>query len=102
MTQFVKDGDYLGAGGFGTNRIATSTLHEILRQRKKNLGLAGHTTTHDFQVLAAGVPFIPARSMLGTDTMLRSAAKEIERPFTGKKLAAIPALLPRCFGYPRA
>jgi glutaconate CoA-transferase, subunit A len=94
VTQFVKDGDYLSAGGFGTNRFATSALHEILRQKKKNLGLAGHTTTHDFQVLAAGVPIIPARSMLGTDTMLRSAAKEIECPFTGKKLAAIPALYP--------
>ena len=151
VTRFVTDGDYLGSGGFGTNRIATSALHEILRQKKKNLGLAGHTTTHDFQVLAAGnlrggglltrvdaayivglearglssqarrvmqsgevavcewsnyalacrfraaasgIPFIPARSMLGTDTMLRSAAKEIECPFTGKKLAAIPALYP--------
>jgi glutaconate CoA-transferase, subunit A len=151
VTRFVNDGDYLGSGGFGTNRISTSTLHEILRQKKKNLGLAGHTTTHDFQILAAGnlrgggllsrvdaayivglearglssqarrvmqsgevavcewsnyalacrfraaasgVPFIPARSMLGTDTMLRSAAKEIKCPFTGKTLAAIPALYP--------
>lgn len=151
VAKFVKDGDYLGSGGFGTNRIATAPLHEILRQEKKDLGLAGHTTTHDFQILAAGnldgkgllskvdaayivglearglspqarrimqsgevavcdwsnyalacrfraaasgVPFIPIRSMLGTDTMLRSAAKEIECPFTGKKLAAIPALYP--------
>ncbi len=25
---------------------------EIVRQKKRNLGLAGHTTTHDFQILA--------------------------------------------------
>jgi glutaconate CoA-transferase, subunit A len=151
VSRFVKDGSYLGSGGFGTNRIATAALHEILRQKKKNLGLAGHTTTHDFQILAAGnldggrllaqvdvayvvglevrglspqarrimqsgevdvcdwsnyafacrfraaasgVPFMPIRTMLGTDTMLRSAAREIVCPFTGKKLAAVPAIYP--------
>lgn len=54
VTRFVRDGDYLASGGFGTNRIATALLHEILRQRKRNLGFAGHTATHDFQILAAG------------------------------------------------
>lgn len=151
VERFVKDGDYLASGGFGTNRIATAVLHEILRQKKKNLGLAGHTATHDFQILcagnrggekllarvdaayivglearglspqarrvmqsgevevcewtnyalacrlraaAAGVPFFPARNMLGTDTFAQSAAKEIACPFTGVKLAALPALYP--------
>jgi glutaconate CoA-transferase subunit A len=54
VRRFVHDGDYLASGGFGTNRIATALLHEILRQGKKNLGLAGHTMTHDFQLLCAG------------------------------------------------
>lgn len=151
VERFVSDGDYLASGGFGTNRIATAALHEILRQKKRNLSFAGHTTTHDFQILAAGnrngdkllarvdasyivglearglsphsrrvmesgeveicewtnytlacrfraaamgVPFLPARSMLGTDTFHKSAAKEISCPFTGKKLAALPALYP--------
>lgn len=151
VSKFVHDGDYMGSGGFGTNRIATAALHEILRQEKKNLGLAGHTTTHDFEILAAGnlrgnrlltrvdaayivglearglspqarrimqsgevavcdwsnyalacrfraaasgVPFMLIRSLLGTDTMLRSAAREIECPFTGMKFAAVPALYP--------
>ena len=151
VSQLVKDGDYLGSGGFGSNRIATAVLHEILRQKKRSLGLAGHTTTHDFQILtagnrdgerllarvdiayivglearglspharrvmesgevevcewtnfaiacrfraaASGVPFIPARNMLGTDTFQKSAAKEIECPFTGRKLVALPALYP--------
>lgn len=151
VERFVHDGDYLGSGGFGTNRIATAALHEILRKRKRHLRFAGHTATHDFQILAAGnldggrllrqvdiayvvglearglsphsrrvlesgevdvcewtnyalavrlraaamgVPFLPSHTMLGTDTFRESAAKEIECPFTGRKLVALPALYP--------
>ena len=151
VSRFVHDGDYLASGGFGTNRIATAALHEIVRQKKRDLGFAGHTTTHDFEILtagnmdgekllarvdiayivglearglspharrvmqsgevevcewtnyalacrlraaAAGIPFVPARNMLGTDTFRRSAAKEIRCPFTGIKLIALPALYP--------
>lgn len=54
VRQFVHDGDYLASGGFGADRIATALLHEIVRQRKQNLSFAGHTATHDFQILAAG------------------------------------------------
>ena len=54
VSKFVHDGDYLASGGFGSNRIATALLHEIVRQGRKHLGLAGHTTTHDFQILCAG------------------------------------------------
>ena len=150
--RFVRDGDYFASGGFGVNRIANAVLHEILRQGRQNLSFAGHTATHDFQVLCAGnltgrgqtlarvdiayvvglearglspharrviesgtvecvewsnytlalrfvaasmgVPFVPARSLLGTDTLAHSPAKIIECPFTGEKLAAIPALYP--------
>jgi glutaconate CoA-transferase subunit A len=41
-----------------------------------------------------GVSFGLTRSMLGTDTFKRSAAKAIECPYTGKTLAAVPALWP--------
>ena len=57
VQRFIKDGDYLASGGFGVVRIATAVLHEIVRQRKKRLGLSGHTATHDFQILAAGRSF---------------------------------------------
>jgi glutaconate CoA-transferase subunit A len=148
----VHDGDYLAVGGFGCDRIPTAVVHEILRQRKQNLRFAGHTATHDFQLLCAGnltgrgkalaavdvayviglearglspharrvlesgevactewtnytlavrlkaaamgLPFLPARSMLGTDTFARSAARAIACPFTGQTLAALPALSP--------
>ena len=151
VAAFVHDGDYIACGGFGTNRISTAVLHEILRQGRKDLGFAGFTATHAFQVLAAGnrggrrllarvdasyivglearglsphsrrvvesgtvqvcewsnyalaarfkaaamgIPFIPARSMLGTDTFGKSAARTVRCPFTGRPLAALPALYP--------
>jgi glutaconate CoA-transferase subunit A len=53
----TRDGDYLAIGGFGANRIPTAVCHELLRQGRKNMGFAGHTATHDFQILAAGKVF---------------------------------------------
>jgi glutaconate CoA-transferase, subunit A len=152
VARLVHDGDYLAIGGFGCDRIPTAVVHEILRQGKQNLSFAGHTSTHDFQILCAGnllgrgrtlarvevayvvglearglspharrvlqsgqvectewsnyalavrlkaaamgVPFLPARSMLGTDTFRHSGACEIACPFTGERLAALPALYP--------
>jgi glutaconate CoA-transferase subunit A len=156
VTQAVRDllhdGDYLAIGGFGADRIPTAVAHEIVRQGKQRLRFAGHTATHDFQILCAGnltgrgetlaavdvayviglearglspharrvlesgtvaltewtnytlavrfkaaamgVPFLPARSMLGTDTFRHSAARIITCPFTGEQLLALPALYP--------
>jgi glutaconate CoA-transferase subunit A len=152
VARLLHDGDYLAIGGFGADRIPTAVVHEILRQGRQHLRFAGHTATHDFQLLCAGnglgrgktlakvdvayvvglearglspharrvlesgevectewsnytlavrfkaaamgVPFLPARSLLGTDTFERSAACVITCPFTGEKLAAIPALYP--------
>ena len=54
VSRFVADEDYLASGGFGGDRIATALLHEIVRQKRQGLSLAGHTATHDFQVLCAG------------------------------------------------
>jgi glutaconate CoA-transferase subunit A len=148
----VHDGDYLAIGGFGADRIPTAVVHEIVRQGKQRLRFAGHTATHDFQILCAGnltgrgqtliavdvayvvglearglspharrvlesgtvamtewtnytlavrfkaagmgLPFLPARSMLGTHTFVHSAARIIACPFTGERLLALPALYP--------
>jgi glutaconate CoA-transferase, subunit A len=46
-----------------------------------------------FKAAAMGVPFIPVRSMLGTDTFKYSAAKIVECPFTGKPICLLPALI---------
>ncbi len=152
VAKFVHDGEYLAVGGFGAARLPSAVCHEIVRQKKQNLTIAGHTATHDFQILAAGnltgrgkliakvdiayivglearglspqarrviesgevettewsnyalavrfkaaamgLPFLPMRSMLGTDTFKKSPAKEISCPFTGEKLLAAPACYP--------
>lgn len=46
-----------------------------------------------FKAAAMGVPFLPTRVMLGTDTFKFSAAKVIECPFSGEKLCLLPALI---------
>lgn len=152
VARFVNDGDYLAVGGFGVARFPSAVCHEIVRQNKQNLTIAGHTATHDFQILAAGnltgrgkliarvdiayvvglearglspharrvmesgevestewsnyslavrfkaaamgLPFLPMRSMLGTDTFRKSPCKEIVCPYTGDKLLAVPACYP--------
>ncbi len=152
VARFVRDGDYFAVGGFGADRLPTAVVHEVVRQRRQNLTFAGHTATHDFQVLCAGnltgrgkllarcdvayvvglearglspharrvlesgevectewsnytlalrfkaaatgVPFLPARTLLGTDTFRKSAARVLACPFTGAKLLAVPALYP--------
>ncbi|AKG91380.1 Acyl CoA:acetate/3-ketoacid CoA transferase, alpha subunit [Geoglobus ahangari] len=43
---------------------------------------------------AMGVPFIPARDLLGTDTFKKSGAMAVKDPFTGKPVALLPALNP--------
>src|SRR5919201_586303 len=48
-----------------------------------------------FRAGAMGVPFMPIRSMLGSDVgRQRPEAKEFECPFTGEKLLLVPALNP--------
>jgi glutaconate CoA-transferase, subunit A len=48
-----------------------------------------------FRAGAMGVPFMPIRSMLGSDVRKqRPEAKEINCPFTGEKLLLVPALNP--------
>lgn len=146
VSRLVHDGDYIACGGFGTSRVSTAAIHEIMRQRKINLGFSAHSATHDFQLLASGrcinrcdvayivgmearglsrrarqavedgeveltewtnaalswryraasmgISFIPARCMMGTDTIAYSAAVEMECPYTGEKYVALPALFP--------
>lgn len=49
--------------------------------------------TWRFKATSMGVPFIPTSTMLGTDTLKKSSAKVIKCPFTGKKVALLPALI---------
>lgn len=144
VARYVHDGEYLVIGGFGAVRTPMAAVHEIVRQGRKHLAFAGHTSTHDIEVLtvgecydrvdaayvvglearglskacrrrfesgevevvedsnhglalrfkaaAMGVPFLPMRNSLGTDTFRFGNGKVVECPYTGKKIAIKPAL----------
>jgi 3-oxoacid CoA-transferase subunit A/glutaconate CoA-transferase subunit A len=47
-----------------------------------------------FLAAAMGLPFIPTRVMLGTDTLAHSSACVIKDPFSGKPIALLPACYP--------
>lgn len=47
-----------------------------------------------FRAGAQGIPFIPVKVMLGTDTAKHSPGKVVECPFTGEKVLLLPALNP--------
>jgi len=41
-----------------------------------------------------GVPFIPTRNLLGTDTFKHSSAKTVKDPYSGKPICLVPAAYP--------
>jgi len=47
-----------------------------------------------FKAAAMGLPFLPCRVMIGTDTFRHSAAKIVSCPFTGVKICLVPACYP--------
>ena len=51
---------------------------------------------YQWRFLAAmmGVPFVPSRNLLGTDTFRYSSAKMVEDPFSGKLVCLVPAVYP--------
>ncbi len=147
VTKFVKDGDFIASGGFGHIRVSMNIIYEIIRQRKRNLIMAGKTAVHDLDLLVGngcvdrvevaysfghevrglspasrrmvesgrckviaeisnsgyqwrflagmmGLPFIPSRNLLGTDTGKYSSCKVVTDPFSGKPINLIPAAYP--------
>jgi 3-oxoacid CoA-transferase subunit A/glutaconate CoA-transferase subunit A len=47
-----------------------------------------------FRAAAMGIPFMPTRILMGTDTFKYSGAKVVKDPFTGMKVALLPACYP--------
>ncbi|MFH1382062.1 MAG: CoA-transferase [Chloroflexota bacterium] len=147
VSRFVHDGSFIASGGFGHIRVSMAIIHEIIRQRKRNLVMAGKTGVHDLDILVCsgcvnkvevaygfgyelrglsrasrrmvesgrckiaaetsnggyqwrflagmmGLPFIPSRNLLGTDTLKHSSCKVITDPFSGKPINLIPAAYP--------
>ena len=51
VEEFIHDGDYLTLGGVSFIRLSMTAVHEIIRQKKRNLNLAAGTRTYDFNLL---------------------------------------------------
>lgn len=51
---------------------------------------------YQWRFLAAmmGIPFIPVRNMMGTDTFTKSSAKQMTDPWSGKTVTLLPAAYP--------
>ena len=47
-----------------------------------------------FKAAAMGLPFLPARVMLGTETFSKSSSLVVRDPFSGKKVLLVPACYP--------
>ena len=147
VSKFVNNGDFIASGGFGHTRISMAIVYEIIRQKKRDLVMAGKTAVHDLDLLVGsgcvnkveaaysfghelrglspasrrmvengqckviaetsnagyqwrflaammGIPFIPSRNLLGTDTLNYSSCKVVKDPFSGKPITLIPAAYP--------
>jgi acyl CoA:acetate/3-ketoacid CoA transferase alpha subunit len=107
MGQGLMDADFLIASGLVTEMDITYVGYEayglspILRRAVESgkIRLAEWSNaaiTWRLKAGAMGLPFLPARSMLGTDTLARSPVKTMRDPFTGMTLALLPALVLDC------
>jgi glutaconate CoA-transferase subunit A len=147
VAELIHDGDTVALEGF-THLIPSAAGHEIIRQKRRNLGLIRMTpdivydqligmgcaaslrfswggnpgvgSLHRFRdaiengwpqplkieehehagmavAYAAGAAHLPfgiLRGYLGTDLSANTSVKFIDCPFTGEKLAAVPAIRP--------
>ncbi|MGD2105949.1 MAG: CoA-transferase [Anaerolineae bacterium] len=103
----VHDSDLLIAAGCVTRiEVAYAFGHELrgLSPASRRAAESGRcevvadisNAAYQWRFLAAamGLPSIPTRVMLGTDTLKRSSAKVVEDPFSGKPICMVPACYP--------
>ena len=85
------DFTYIGLELYG---VSNCLRREVESGRIENIvEWSNAAITWRFKATSIGVPFIPTRSMLGTDTLEYSAALVIEDPFTGGPVCLLPALI---------
>jgi acyl CoA:acetate/3-ketoacid CoA transferase alpha subunit len=82
---------YIGLEVYGTSRALRREVESGRVEKVVEWSNGG--ITWRFKAASMGVPFVPVRAMLGTDTLKYSAAKVVECPFTGQKVCLIPALI---------
>jgi acyl CoA:acetate/3-ketoacid CoA transferase alpha subunit len=87
----AMDITYHGLEVYGTSNALRRAVEG--GQVKRTVEWSNAAITWRMKATAMGVPFLPTSSMLGTDTLKYSSSKVVEDPFTGQKVALIPALI---------
>lgn len=82
---------YIGLEVYGTSNALRRAVKS--GQIEKCVEWSNASISWRMKAAAMGVPFLPARSMLGTDMVKYSSAKVIEDPFNGLKVCLLPALI---------
>ncbi|MDP8257356.1 MAG: CoA-transferase [Candidatus Alcyoniella australis] len=84
------DVTYIGQEVYGVSSVLRRAVES--GQIKRVVEWSNGAISWRFKAAAMGVPFIPARVMLGSDTFKYSAAQAIQCPFTGQTICLLPAL----------
>ena len=82
---------YIGLEVYGVSRALRREVESGRVEKVVEWSNGG--ITWRFKAASMGVPFLPVRAMVGTDTLKYSSAKVVECPFTGQKVALLPALI---------
>lgn len=83
---------WMGFGApWGTSKIMRQLVEadEAVLEEWSHLGIGMR-----YRAGAMGVPFLPMLSMLGSDLVEHTETREMDCPFTGERLALVPALFP--------
>lgn len=82
---------YIGLEVYG---VSSALRREVESGRVKRVtDWSNAALSWRLKAASMGVPFLPIRSMMGTDTLKVSAAKVVEDPFTGIKVCLVPAMI---------
>lgn len=89
----VDIGYILGLEMLGIPRHARARVKESLSKEELQITeWSNGTMAWRHKAAAMGIPFLPVRSLAGTDTFKYSAAIKVKCPFTGMDLVLVPAL----------
>lgn len=83
---------WMGFGApWGSSKIMRQLVEsgEAVLEEWSHLGIGMR-----YRAAAMGVPFLPMLSMLGSDLVDHTDIRQIDCPFTGERLALVPALFP--------
>jgi acyl CoA:acetate/3-ketoacid CoA transferase alpha subunit len=87
----AMDFTYLGLEVYGVSNVLRRAVET--GQIEKLVEWSNGGITWRFKAASMGVPFLPVRSMLGSDTFTFSAAKAVTCPFSGETVCLLPALI---------